>query len=158
MRKIFFVAALAFAGLNFVACGSDDSSAPTTDNPNPQPENALIGTWKATNLSYSFTIPGQDEQKHEFAFDDVRLKQGCATDYLTIAKEATASLKENNKNEAGACVDVVHPATWTDTTVTVHGETKARQVVSVSKTELVLKYEMTFNNRSTDVNVKYVKQ
>lgn len=172
MKKIFFVAAFAFAGLTMVSCSSDDSSPvvttdsppiPDTDTPNPEtdtpdPVSLMVGTWKATTLSYSFTIPGQEEQTHQFPFDHASIKGGCATDYLTVEEGTVVNLKQNNKNEEGNCVDVNIAGTWTEDAISITGETQPREVISFNQTELVLKYEMTFNGRSTAVTVQYTRQ
>lgn len=174
MKRLFIVAAFLMSGAAFVSCSSDDSTVsvevpvtpPTSDTvtpepepePEPEPTSNMVGVWKAETLSYSFTIPGQPEQTHEFPFDHASLKQGCGTDYLTVLQGTTVSLKQNNKNTAGACEDVTLGGTWTESSITISGESEPREVISVNANQLVLKYSMTYSGRTTDVNVTYSKQ
>lgn len=170
MKRLFIISAFLMSGAAIISCSSDDSTVsvevpvtpPTSDTvtpePEPQPISKMVGVWRAETLSYSFTIPGQPEQTHEFPFDHASLKQGCGTDYLTVLQGTTVSLKQNNKNTAGACEDVLLGGTWTETSITISGESAPREVVSVNANQLVLKYSMTYSGRTTDVNVTYSKQ
>ena len=144
MRKIVLASALVMAGLGFVACDSDDNSGD---------QNQMIGTWEATDLSY--TMP--DGNSHTWPFDHPSIKQGCATDYLTLSGNNNASLKENNK-EGDDCVDVTITGTWNDETVTINGEEEPRRVIDVTETTLTLEYPFTFGQFSTDVTVTYTRQ
>ena len=170
MKRLFIISVFLMSGAAIISCSNDDSTInvevpvtpPTTDTvtpePEPQPISKMVGVWKAETLSYSFTIPGQPEQTHEFPFDHASLKQGCGTDYLTILQGTTVSLKQNNKNTAGACEDVTLGGTWTESSITINGESAPREVISVNANQLVLKYSMTYSGRTTDVNVTYSKQ
>ncbi|WP_277633060.1 hypothetical protein [Avrilella dinanensis] len=144
MRKIVLASALVMAGLGFVACDSDDNSGD---------QNQMIGTWEATDLSY--TMP--DGNSHTWPFDHPSIKQGCATDYLTLSGNNNASLKENNK-EGDDCVDVTITGTWNDETVTINGEEEPRRVIDVTETTLTLEYPYSFMGFETDITVTYTRQ
>ncbi len=141
-KNLLAVFLLTTAGI-FSSCNDDDNtSAPK-----------LEGTWKAETLSYD--IPGV--HSGSFPFNDPYIKQGCATDYLTISAGGIAELKENNKNGED-CEDEILSGTWTEETVTISGETTPRQISSISNEELVLIYPFTFMGQQTDVTVTYSRQ
>lgn len=138
---------LATAGF-FSSCNDDDNSpAPIVEDPH-----ILEGTWKAETLSYQV-----GPSTHEWDFDHPSIKQGCATDYLTIASNGTAELTENNKNGEN-CEDEILSGTWTEEVVTIEGEASPRQIISADETTLILVYPMTFGPNSTDVTVTYSRQ
>src|SRR5690606_36755005 len=144
MRKIVLASALVMAGLGFVACDSDDNSGD---------QNQMIGTWEATELSY--TMP--DGNSHTWQFDHPSIKKGCATDYLTLSRNNNASLKENNK-EGDDCVDVTFTGTWNDETVTINCEEEPRRVIEVAETTLTLEYPFSFMGFESDITVTYTRQ
>lgn len=145
MRKIVLASALVMAGLGFVACDSDDNSGD---------QNQMVGTWEATDLSY--TMP--DGNSHTWPFDHPSIKQGCATDYLTLSGNNNASLTENNKNDADECIDSVIDGVWNDETVTINGEEEPRRVIDVNETTLTLEYPYSFMGFETDITVTYTRQ
>lgn len=147
MKKLVLASAIVLGSLGFVACDSDDNSGEQTPN-------ILEGTWEADELSY--TMP--DGQSHTWAFDHESIKQGCATDYLTILANNSASLTENNMDDTGNCVDVVIDGTWTEDTVTIEGETEPRTIIEVTETTLTLEYPFSFGQFETDVTVTYNRQ
>lgn len=136
---VFLLAAAGFFG----SCSSDDNNSNVS----------LEGEWKAETLSYD--IPGV--HSGTFDFDDPMVKQGCATDFLTIKSGGIAELTENNKVDEN-CIDEVIDGTWTNETVTISGEETPRQISSVSSDELVLIYPFTFMGQQTDVTVTYSRQ
>ena len=143
MKKIFFIAAMAVVGLGATACSSDDDAA--TVNP-------LVGTWKAETLTYTF-----GDQTNTHPYDHPMFKQGCATDYLTLNENMSASLTENNKNTEEVCVDEVSNGVWTETAINLQGM-DVRNIESFTNSELVLVYPLTFMNQTLEVTVKYSKQ
>lgn len=145
MKKIILASALAFAGLGFVACDSDDNTGGE--------QSLMVGTWEATEFTY--TMP--DGNSHTWDFDNPIFKQGCATDYLTLSRNNNASLKENNK-EGEDCVDVTTTGTWNEETVTIEGEEQSRTVIDVTETTLKLEYSYSFMGMVTDITVTYIKQ
>ncbi len=142
MKKIVFASFL--AGMLITSCSSDDDSGNGNNNP-------MVGDWKATEITY--TIPGMGD--HTVAFSSIT--QGCDVDELGLKANNTVELETEAKiNEV--CVESTTTGTWNDTTVNINGETETRQVISVSNTELVLRYEMTYPQYGTTmISVKYVK-
>lgn len=146
-RKILFASACVIAGLGFTACSSDDDNNPTLET------NLLVGDWKATELSYTFTIPGGEPQTHTFPFSQIT--DGCDVDELELRANNSADLETENKVDE-VCVESHTAGTWNDTSVTIEGEEAAREVISVDATKLVLKYMMNYGNYgSTAVTVSY---
>lgn len=142
MRKVFVLATLAVASLGFTACNSDDDN--TTTNP-------MIGEWKAQTLSYVRPDNGQT-MTHDFSL----ITGGCDVDELELRQNNTADLEREGKIDE-VCVESHTAGTWNENSVTIEGETAPREVISVSATELVLKYNMTWQFGNTDVTVKYTK-
>ncbi len=145
-RNLLAVFLLATAGF-FSSCSDDDNNSPTVT------PNLLEGTWKAETLSYD--IPGV--HSGTFDFDDPMMKQGCATDFLTIKSGGIAELTENNKVDEN-CIDEVIDGTWTEETITIVGETAPRQISSVNNNELILVYPFTWFGQTTDITVTYSRQ
>ena len=146
-KSLLAVFLLTTAGF-FYSCNSDDS------NPPSESPNLLEGTWKAETLSYD--IPGV--HSGTYPFDHQMMKQGCATDYLTIKPDGIAELKENNKNDQGDCEDEILSGTWTEQIITISEEETPRQISSVNNEELILIYSYTMMGHTTDVTVKYSRQ
>ena len=143
MKKIFFIAALAVVGLGATACSSDDDAAAV---------NPLVGTWKAETLTYTF-----GGQTNTHPYDHPMFKEGCATDYLTLNENQSASLKENNKNTEDVCVDETANGVWTEDVITLEGM-DVRNIESVTNSNLVLVYPLTFMGQTLDITVSYSKQ
>ncbi len=142
MKKIIFASIL--AGMVFTSCSSDDDSGNGNNSP-------MVGDWKAVDITY--TIPGMGD--HTVPFNAIT--QGCDVDELDLNANNSANLETEAKN-GEVCVETNTAGTWNDTTVSINGETEPRQVISVSNTELVLKYEMEYQPYGTTlVSVKYVK-
>ena len=144
MKNIFVGAALAVAALGFTACSSDD------DN---NVESPMVGDWKAETLSYVRPDTGET-MTHPFSHE--LISEGCDVDELELKANNIADLEIESKVDE-ACVESHIAGTWTDTIITILGETTPREVISVSSTELVLKYNMTIGFGTTDVTVKYSK-
>lgn len=142
-KNLLAVFLLATAGF-FISCNDDDN----TTKPH-----VLEGIWKAETLSYD--IP--NVHSGSYPFDHPMMKQGCATDYLTISENGVAELKENNKNGEN-CEDEILSGTWTEETVTISGEETPRQISSVNSEELILVYPYTMMGHTTDVTVTYSRQ
>jgi len=142
MKKIFIALALIAAGSGFTSCSSDDDQG-----------SAMLGDWKAVEFTYQ--IPDSDET-HTFPFN--MITNGCDVDELDLEANNTADLETEAKvNET--CVESHTTGTWNETSVTINGEENPREVISVTNTELKLKYVMTYENfGTTEVTVKYTKQ
>lgn len=142
MKKILLASFL--VGMVFTSCSSDDDSGSSNNNPR-------VGDWKATEITY--TIPGMGD--HTVAFSSIT--QGCDVDELFLKANNTVELETEAKTNE-VCVESIITGTWNDTTVSINGESEPRQVISVTNTELVLRYEMTYPQYGTTmVSVKYVK-
>lgn len=142
-KKVLFASAIVVAGLGFTACSSDDDNTVET--------NAMVGEWKAQTVSYVRPDTGQT-MTHDFSM----ITGGCDVDELELRSNNVADLEIESK-VAENCVESHIAGTWNDTSVTIAGEEAAREVVSVSATELVLKYEMTWGYGTTEVTVNYKK-
>lgn len=140
-KKVLLTSAVLVAGLGFTACSSDDDNNTT---PNP-----LLGDWKAQTVSYVRPDTGET-MTHDFAM----ITNGCDVDELELKADNIADLETESKID-GVCVEAHAPGTWNENSVTILGETAPRQIVSVSGTELLLKYMMTYQFGTTEVTVKY---
>lgn len=148
-KKVLFASAVVVAGLGFTACSSDDDNNPVID------ANLRVGEWKAVELSYSFTIPGGEPQTHTFPFSTIT--NGCDVDELELRANNSVDLETESK-VGEVCTEAHIAGTWTDTAITVQGEETPREVVSVTASELVLKYMMEYGNYgTTEVTVKYTR-
>lgn len=142
MRKIFVLTALSAISFGFTACSSDD------DNPS---QNPMVGDWKAQTVSYVRPDTGET-MTHDFAL----ITNGCDVDELELRQNNVADLERENKVES-VCVENHTAGTWNETSVSIEGEEASREVVSVTSTELLLKYTMTYQFGTTEVTVKYSK-
>lgn len=150
-KKVLFASAVVVAGLGFTACSSDD------DNPTVE-ANPLVGEWKAETISYDFVNPQTGEtMTNTHPFSHPMISEGCDVDELELRANNVADLEIESKVD-NACVESHIAGTWNDTSVTIEGETPAREVVSVTATELKLKYMMTFPAfGTTEVTVTYLR-
>lgn len=150
MKNIFVGAVLAVAAMGLTACSSDDDNNVSQD--------PMVGDWKAYELSYSFVNPATGElMTNTHPFSHEMISEGCDVDELDLKANNIADLEIESKID-GTCVESHIAGTWNATTITILGETSAREVISVSATELVLKYPMTFTQfGTTDVTVKFSK-
>lgn len=141
-KKVLFASAVVVAGLGFTACSSDD------DNPTVE-ANPLVGEWKAQTVSY--VRPDTNEtMTHDFSM----ITGGCDVDDLELRADKVADLE---RESGEGCPETHTPGTWNDEEISIEGEEKSREIISVSATELVLKYNMTWGYGTTDVTVKYAK-
>lgn len=144
MKKIFLVPVLIMGGLGIFSCNSDDDSG--SDNNSP-----MVGEWKAVDLTYE--IPGMGS--HTVLFSQIT--NGCDVDELELRADNSVDL-ETESNVDGVCEESHTAGTWNETSVTISGEENPREVVSVTNTELQLKYVMTYANYgTTEVTVRYEK-
>lgn len=143
MKNIFVAAALTVAALGFTACSSDDD--------NNVAQSPMVGEWKAQTVSYVRPDTGEI-MTHDFSM----ITNGCDVDELELRANNVADLEiESKVNDV--CVEAHKPGTWSDAKVTIEGEELSREVISITATELVLKYNMTWGYGTTDVTVKYVR-
>lgn len=145
MKKFFVTAAVVVAGFGFTACSSDDDNS-QADN------NLRVGDWKAVELSY---IRPDTGETHTLPFS--MITGGCDVDDLELRQNNTVDLETESKVDE-VCVEAHIAGSWNDTSVTVEGEETAREIISVTSTELVLKYTMTYGGfGTTEVTVRYIK-
>lgn len=144
MKKFFVASIVGLSSLGFIACSSDDDSTPTNNDP-------MVGSWKATDLTYTVPVIGT----HTVPFSATT--DGCDVDELELKANNTIDLERESKvNEV--CTETHTGGSWNATTVTVEGETEPREVVSATPNAIELKYEMTFGTYGTTyVTVKYVR-
>ncbi len=144
MKKIFLASALFIGGLAFFSCSSDDDSGTGSNNP-------MVGEWTAVNITYE--IPGMGTHTVPFS----AITDGCDVDELELKADNSADLETEAKVD-GVCVESHSAGTWNDNSVTITGEENPRSVVSVSNSELQLKYVMTYEGYgTTEVVVSYSK-
>lgn len=141
MKNIFVTATLVVIAFGFTACSSDDD--------NNVAQSPMVGEWKAQTVSYVRPDTGET-MTHDFSM----ITNGCDVDDLELRADNVADLE---RESGEGCLESHTAGTWNETSVTIVGEELAREVISVTATELTLKYNMTWGYGTTDVTVKYSK-
>lgn len=146
MKKIILASALAFAGLSFVACDSDD-------NTGGDEQSLMVGTWEAKEYSY-IRPDNQQEYTHDFS----TITGTCEVDILTINENNSAVLSTETKNAEDICEENLINGEWNEETVTIEGEEVPRIVVESTENTLKLKYPYMYMMGGAEITVTYIKQ
>ena len=155
-KKNLLMMLFVLAATVFHSCDSDDSNGnPAGDDNTPGETSALIGTWKALMIYYT---EGGNEYPMHFSNSFYRI---CGVaDYLTLSEPAIAKLTEtlDNDDEVFECNDVIKTGSWTETKITITGESAPREIISATETTLTLKYPDNSYHGLGVIKVQYTKQ
>src|SRR5690554_2628136 len=154
-KKNLFMVLFALATAMFYSCESDDSSNNGNTDNTPGETSTMIGTWKALMLYYT---EGGNEYPLYLPGSSYRF---CGvTDYLTLSAPAVAELTETLDTEEGNhdCVEVVKTGSWTETTITIPGESVPRKIIRKSETTFTLEYPDNSHNNYGVIKVQYSKE
>ncbi|MFA5557476.1 MAG: hypothetical protein WDA29_10300 [Flavobacteriaceae bacterium] len=154
-KKNLFMVLFALATAMFYSCESDDSSNNGNTDNTPGETSAMIGTWKALMLYYT---EGGNEYPLYLPGSWYRI---CGVpDYLTISAPAVAKLTETLDDDESSfeCIEIVKTGSWTETTITIPGESVPRKIIQQSETTFTLEYPDNSYHNLGVIKVQYSKE
>jgi len=146
MKKIVFVLVLAFA-MTFISSCSNDG------NDSPVPVAATVeGKWNFYKMSTVINgVPSAEED-----YDDN--EPGCPKDFIELKP---GGVYGDGDYSGSTCTLFATEGTWSKSgsmvTITSEGISISFEVVSVSSTELKIKYSETFEGTVNVINISFTK-